>query len=180
MLIELEQGRQQLEYLKLTSKDLMVDWCSAICFPCIRTRLSDSVPIFSLWARTSSISVIKPLIFKCNWAFSRCKTLTLCESCVPSDCIFCIVVSRSFRKFATWLNQIQVTAWEYIPYDTALDMAGFFFPKSTDIFFLFHSENICCGYSLEAPQRGASNEYPHIFSQWNKKYIYLMLLSRAM
>ena len=115
--------------LKLTSKDLMVDWCSAICFPCIRTRLSDSVPIFSLWARTSSISVIKPLIFKCNWAFSRCKTLTLWESCVPSDCIFCIVVSRSFRKFATWLNQIQATAWEYIPYDTAQDMAGFFQKK---------------------------------------------------
>ena len=28
------------------------------------------------------------------------------------------------------------------------------------IFFLFLDENICCGYSLEAPHRGASNEYP--------------------
>ena len=26
--------------------------------------------------------------------------------------------------------------------------------------FLFLHENICCGYSLEAPCRGASNEYP--------------------
>ena len=26
-------------------------------------------------------------------------------------------------------------------------------------FFLFLKENICCGYSLEAPQGGASNEY---------------------
>ena len=26
-------------------------------------------------------------------------------------------------------------------------------------------ENICCGYSLEVPQQGASNEYPqHMFS----------------
>ena len=31
-------------------------------------------------------------------------------------------------------------------------------------------ENICCGYWLEAPQRGASNGYPqHMFSLRNKK-----------
>ena len=36
--------------------------------------------------------------------------------------------------------------------------------KSFDIFFLFLHENVCCGYSLEAPRRGASNEYPqHVF-----------------
>ena len=28
--------------------------------------------------------------------------------------------------------------------------------------FLFLDENICCGYSLEAPRRGASNEYHNI------------------
>ena len=40
------------------------------------------------------------------------------------------------------------------------------------IFFLFLDENICCGYSLEAPHRGASNEYPqHMFSSRNKKNI---------
>ena len=38
------------------------------------------------------------------------------------------------------------------------------------IFFLFLHENICCGYSLEVPQRGASNVYPqHMFSWRNKK-----------
>ena len=32
------------------------------------------------------------------------------------------------------------------------------------IFFLFLYKNICYGYSLEAPHRGASNEYPqHMF-----------------
>ena len=31
-------------------------------------------------------------------------------------------------------------------------------------------ENICCRYSLEAPWRGTSNDYPqHIFSWRNKK-----------
>ena len=38
--------------------------------------------------------------------------------------------------------------------------------------FLFLHENTCCGYSLEAPQQGASNEYPqHMFSWRNKKNI---------
>ena len=38
--------------------------------------------------------------------------------------------------------------------------------------FLFLHENICCGYSLEAPRRGASNEYPqHTFLWRNKKNI---------
>ena len=32
-------------------------------------------------------------------------------------------------------------------------------------FSLFLEENICCGYSLEVPHRGTSNEYPqHMFS----------------
>ena len=40
------------------------------------------------------------------------------------------------------------------------------------ISFLFLHENICCGYSLEAPRRGASNEYPqHMISWRNKKNI---------
>ena len=32
------------------------------------------------------------------------------------------------------------------------------------MFFLFLNKNICCGYSLEVPRRGTSNEYPqHMF-----------------
>ena len=30
------------------------------------------------------------------------------------------------------------------------------------VFFLFLHENICCGYSLEGPPRGASNEHHNI------------------
>ena len=49
---------------------------------------------------------------------------------------------------------------------TGLDKSGY------QIFFLFLHENICCGYSLEAPCRGTSNEYPqHAFSWRNKKNI---------
>ena len=36
----------------------------------------------------------------------------------------------------------------------------------------FLHKNICCGYSLEAPRRGTSKEYPqHMFSSRNKKNI---------
>ena len=47
------------------------------------------------------------------------------------------------------------------------------------IFFLFRHENICCGYSLEAPRRGASNEYPqHMFSWRNKKDISIFRMKK--
>ena len=36
-------------------------------------------------------------------------------------------------------------------------------------FFLFLHENICCGYSLEVPQCGASNEYPQYMLLWRNK-----------
>ena len=50
----------------------------------------------------------------------------------------------------------------------APDKAFFVQEQSTDIF-LFHHENICCGYSLEVPHQGASNEYPqHTFSGKNE------------
>ena len=40
------------------------------------------------------------------------------------------------------------------------------------ISFLFLNKNIYCGYSLEAPRRGASNEYPQYMYSWrNKKNI---------
>ena len=55
----------------------------------------------------------------------------------------------------------------------ATDKALFFIRKRL-ISFLFLDENICCGYSLEAPRRGASNEYPqHMFSSRNKKKYYV-------
>ena len=42
----------------------------------------------------------------------------------------------------------------------ALDKMGFCFSPKILLFFSFLHKNICCGYSLEVPHRGASNEYP--------------------
>ena len=40
------------------------------------------------------------------------------------------------------------------------------------IFFLFLLQNINCGYSLEPPRRGVSNEYPRsMFEQKYEKYV---------
>ena len=41
----------------------------------------------------------------------------------------------------------------------------------TKIFFLITSQNICCGYSLEVPQWGTSNEYPQHMFLWKIRKI---------
>ena len=49
------------------------------------------------------------------------------------------------------------------------------------ISFFISSGNICCGYSLEGPHQGTSNEYPQYVSCRNKKkMIQCLLLSGAM
>ena len=45
-----------------------------------------------------------------------------------------------------------------------------FSDKNSNIFFLISAQNIDCGYSLEPPRRGGSNEYPQsMFLIRNKK-----------
>ena len=49
-----------------------------------------------------------------------------------------------------------------------------------DNIFLFLHKNICCGHSLEAPRRGASNECPqHMFSWRNKTKINIFRFIKA-
>ena len=44
--------------------------------------------------------------------------------------------------------------------------------KNSDIFQI-SAQNIDCGYSLEPPQRGGSNEYPQsMFLSWKKENVY--------
>ena len=47
--------------------------------------------------------------------------------------------------------------------------------KNSDIFHI-SAQNIDCGYSLEPPRRGGSNEYPQsIFYSRNKKIMYTLV-----
>ena len=51
---------------------------------------------------------------------------------------------------------------------------GAYFNKKSINIFLFLHENICCGYSLKAPNVGTSTEYPQYMFSWrNKKNICL-------
>ena len=43
-------------------------------------------------------------------------------------------------------------------------------------FFLFLHKNICCGYSLEAPRWGASNEYPQHMFLWRTRENYPIII----
>ena len=56
---------------------------------------------------------------------------------------------------------------ECIPHNTPLLLykSGF---AGVYLFFLFLLQNIDCGYSLEPPRRGGSNEYPQS-KFWSKK-----------
>ena len=59
--------------------------------------------------------------------------------------------------------------WSYFVDTIARDKRGY--PHNI---FLFLDENICCGYSLEAPRQGTSNEYMsthNMFLLRNKKDI---------
>ena len=47
-------------------------------------------------------------------------------------------------------------------------------------FFSFLLKNICCGYSLEVPHRGTSNEYPqHVFMENWRKYHQILLYNSS-
>ena len=64
----------------------------------------------------------------------------------------------------------------------ALDKALSSTKKKILIFFLFLHENLCCGYSLEAPQWGASDDYHKICfcGEIRKIFVWIHILSRAM
>ena len=79
-------------------------------------------------------------------------------------------------KTYTWPLLCQITASRREsnePEDTLRNVPypdkEFFHLKTVMILFLFHHENICCGYSLEVPQWDASNEYPQYMFSWRNK-----------
>ena len=77
------------------------------------------------------------------------------------------------QNFDTFLqNHDSVLVMFYAPckYTISQFKIKHFFNWTELIFLLISHENICCGYSLEVPLWGTSNEYPqHIFLWRNKK-----------
>ena len=74
---------------------------------------------------------------------------------------------------AFWLDQTIVFALRKLAHAIHRDFLALkienFQLKNVDIFLIF-AQNIDCGYSLEPPRRGGSNEYPQsMFWSKNKK-----------
>ena len=55
----------------------------------------------------------------------------------------------------------------------------FFFNQRQLISFLFLQQNICCGYSLEVPHWGTSDEYPQHMLLWRNKDIHTFWLEKG-
>ena len=70
---------------------------------------------------------------------------------------------RMSLKADTFTNSNSIWKTAMLMFNTVKPIApniGTFFKRKALTFFFFLHKNICCGYSLEAPQWGASNEYP--------------------
>ena len=101
--------------------------------------------------------------------------------------IICQSLNKPWKPKRCLTENIWAVMWDYIVYDmcpkqrlvlacTSMqsDHCLIVLDKrdSLLIFWLFLHKNLCCGYSLEVPHWGTSNEYPqHRFSWKNKKTI---------
>ena len=83
----------------------------------------------------------------------------------------------SLSKSCFDIYQKYPTTWKKVPLTYQSSRLGTFFNWKVLIFFLFLHKNICCGYLLDAPKWGASNEYPqHMFLWRNKNIMWLACL----
>ena len=96
-----------------------------------------------------------------------------CETIIP--CHYCVGVKKNEKMHMCIYPPILSLTSRHQRQKTCIIIAtdkALFFIRKMLISFLFVNKNICCGYSLEAPRRGASNVYPqHMFSWRNKKNI---------
>ena len=74
----------------------------------------------------------------------------------------------------------------YIACNLLLDMQGIIpmkqirgvFEDNLGIILLFLDKNICCGYSLELPERGDSNEHPQHTFLWRTIETYPLIITK--
>ena len=81
----------------------------------------------------------------------------------------CIVLLRDLNTKCLWhYENTPIQIYRKLH----LQKLKIFRKKNSDIFFYISAQNIDCGYSLEPPRRGGSNEYPQsMFLSRNKKQI---------
>ena len=84
--------------------------------------------------------------------------------------LFCFIVIKPHCRLGLQSGLTQtITKTQYTPITKTYAIYKYFVQRVKNknrnylkffIFFLFFSQNIDCGYSLEPPCRGGSNEYP--------------------
>ena len=90
------------------------------------------------------------------------KNSTLCGAKIITNSVYLVIWSCGFPTVYSLIRNFAIFCCVI-----GLDKSGYQVNS-----FLLLNENICCGYSLEVPQQGTSNEYPqHMFSSRNKKNV---------
>ena len=91
--------------------------------------------------------------------------LTICSPCIMSICCFRFPPHFAFED-RIWVLNVPFTFYHYA--NMSVQYTAIFHGYKNDyfqmifflFFFLIFAQNIDCGYTLEPPQRGGSNEYP--------------------
>ena len=84
----------------------------------------------------------------------------------------CFIIPQFYSISVVLMGRItQTCPCNILQYFTAVKMIIF---RLLLFFFFFFAQNIDCGYTLEPPQRGGSNEYPQsmFWSKKKEKYVY--------
>ena len=130
-------------------------------------RFYEKININHALLRFSQASLIEKKVFRLYWECSKVMIRKISQNFVKSLLKFCLI------------SQILVHSWELLPYKKVLmwqssrkhayivltPLNPTFIQQNWGLqeytlFFLFLLKNIDCGYLLELPQRGSSNEYP--------------------
>ena len=125
---------------------------------------------------------VKKSLFACSSPYKDVKWCEMCEhfSSLPNLCSRCSCRRKSMQKNTSVTFAANCYKYMYLS-DCITKTSLFkytenfttkkwnFSDKNSDIFHI-SAQNIDCGYSLEPPRRGSSNEYPQsMFLSGNKK-----------
>ena len=136
-------------------------WCG--CCPC--TCMLIKTPIMIWWSRAQSLCLYSVAWCYFVWPWFTYLVIPGIAPTLQVFDLFKLLIILLFPVFGNPKKSHGIIM--SIAQDKAL-----FSTKNCWYFFLFFHENICCGYSLEVPQWGVSNEYQNMFL-WKIRNIFV-------
>ena len=120
-------------------------WAIWLCSDCAAWGVGRSVPSFSAFAIWT--------LFLCNYNFWwKTELIAIVPSKIIADASLNVFFLFCFFPYITKTCLFKHT-------ENVITKKWIFSDKKILIFFLISAQNIDCGYSLEPPRRGGSNEY---------------------